>query len=85
MIKVTKSAWNRLTKIQSTRPQIIDFRLTYLDGKVKCKKGVRKTHDKVIEQHGHPNLLLSRKVARKLDQRTLDTIEARNGARLELT
>jgi hypothetical protein len=85
MLTITESAWNRLAKIQSTRPQIVDFRLTYLDGKVKCKRGVLKTHDKVIEQQGHPKLLLSRKVARKLDQRTLDTIEATNGLRLELT
>ena len=84
MLTVTDSAWNRLSTIQTKHPQISDFRLIYVDGKVKCRKGVRKDQDEVIEEPGRPRLFLSATVADELDQRTLDAVKVKNGPRLRL-
>ncbi|MEZ6038893.1 MAG: hypothetical protein R3C20_00205 [Planctomycetaceae bacterium] len=84
MLTVTDSAWNRLATIQTKHPQISDFRLTYADGKVKCRKGVRRDKDKVIEAPGRPSLFLSSTVANELNQRTLDAVKVKHGPRLRL-
>lgn len=84
MLTVTDSAWKRISTLQTKHPQISDLRLTYASGKVKCRKGVRKAQDAVIEEPGHPSLLLSTRVAQKLNQRTLDAVEVKNGRRLRL-
>jgi len=84
MLKITKSAWNRLTKIQSTRPEISAFRLTHKDGIVKCRKGVCKPDDQVIEQSGTPTLLMTPTVASDLSQETLHAPKTGRGRRLRL-
>ena len=84
MLTVTDSAWKRLTTIQNKYPQISNFRLTFSDCKVKCRKGVRRDQDAVIEEPGRPGLLLSTSVAYELNQRTLDTVKAKRGPRLSL-
>ncbi len=84
MITITEAAWNRLSTIQKKQPQISTFRLIYVDGKVKCGKGVRKDQDELFEKPGGPSLLLSARVANKLKQRTLDAAKDKTRPRLHL-
>jgi len=84
MLKVTRSAWKRLSKIQSTRPEISALRLTYNEGNVKCRKGRTKPHDQVIEQSGCPKLLLGPVVAEELIEQTLHAPKTDRGRRLRL-
>jgi len=84
MLKVTKSAWNRLSKLQATRPNVSVLRLNHEDGKVKCAKGVCKPRDQVIEQSGRPKLLLTPTVARELSDQTLHAPRTQRGRRLRL-
>jgi hypothetical protein len=84
MLTVTDSAWDRLSTIQARHPQISDVRLPYVDGKVKCRKGVRKDQDEVIEQPGRPSLLLSTTLANVLAERILDAVKIKSGPRLRL-
>lgn len=84
MLKITKSAWNRLTKIQTARPEISTFRLTHQDGVVKCKRGVCRPDDQVIEQSGGPQLLLAPQVASNLSEQILHAPKTDCGRRLRL-
>ena len=84
MLKITKSAWNRLSKLQSTRPEISVLRLTHENGIVKCRRGITKPSDHVIEQTGSPQLLLSPELATKLSEQTLHAPQTGRGRRLRL-
>lgn len=84
MLKITRSAWNRLTKIQSTRPEISALRLTHENGIVKCRRGVCKPGDQVIEESGNPQLLMTPAVASNLREQTLHAPKTGRGRRLRL-
>lgn len=84
MLTVTKSAWNRLSKLQAKRPEVSAMRIIHEDGKVICGKGIRKPHDQVIEATGRPKLLMTPGVARELSGQTLDAPRTDRGRRLRL-
>lgn len=83
-LKVTKSAWERLVRIQSTRPQLTAIRLTHSDGKPLCCPGHYRPHDVVIEQNGYPAILMTSQVAAELNNHILHApgIEGRRRLRL---
>jgi hypothetical protein len=72
MLTITNAAWELLTKIQSTQPGLNAMRLAEVDGRIKCLRGTLESSDRVIEQAGCPNVLLTPVVAKRLAQRTLD-------------
>ena len=84
MLKVTKSAWNRLSKLQSSRPEIRVLRLTCKDGAVKCRRGVLRSDDHVLASEGHPDLLIAPTLAAKLSEQTLHAPKTGHGRRLRL-
>jgi hypothetical protein len=84
MLMITDAAWERLSQLQSTRPNIAKFRLTHDDGRVKCHRGKQKTDDRVVEHTGSPTLIMTPDVAKTLSERTLDAPETKNGRRLQL-
>lgn len=84
MLTVEQSAWDRLLHLQTIKSDVDALRLTYSEGKVKCRRGTAKRHDLVIENSGRPTLLLTRTVASKLSEQTLETTETKRGPRLKL-
>lgn len=84
MLIVTDAAWKRLSQLQSTRPDITDFRLTHDGECVKCHRGKQKTNDRVVEHPGSPTLIMTPDVAKTLSGRTLDAPETKHGRRLRL-
>lgn len=84
MLKVTQSAWERLSQLQSTRPDVTVMRLTREGGHVKCHRGNQKKRDRVIEQPGRPKLLMTSSLAKGLTDYTLDAPDTKNGPRLRL-
>ena len=84
MLTITEAAWERLSQIQSTRPDVTAMRLTHKEGRVKCRRGVQKERDRVIEHTDRPTLLMTRTVAKDLTSRTLDAPETDSGRRLRL-
>ena len=81
MLTLTEAAWERLSQIQSTRPDIRIMRLTHKAGRVKCHRGIQKGRDRVIEHPGRPTLLLTPTVAKDLALRILDAPETNSGRR----
>ena len=84
MLTITRSAWDRLSKIQTDRPKVTAIRLRYADGQLRCCSGSRKNADRVIERADGPTLLLSPAVAADLSERTLDAPDTDRGPRLRL-
>lgn len=85
MLTVTTAAWDRLSKLQSTRPEVTAMRLKVEDGRPRCHKGVQRKDDRVINLPNRPLLLMTQKVARKLNDQTLDAPKTKRGPRLRLT
>ena len=81
MLTITASAWERLSHLKSTRPDVAFFRLTRNDGRVACRCGVQKDHDQVIVHPGRPTLLLFPAVAEELSDSVLDALETETGPR----
>lgn len=84
MLKITRSAWDRLSEIQSTRPDVTTMRLAQIGGRLKCHRGVQKQTDRVIQQEGCPSLLMTPTIARRLADRTLSAPKTIHGRRLRL-
>ena len=84
MLTVTEAAWERLTELQSKRPDITAVRLTHKDGQVKCHRGKQKKHDRIVEHDGSPTLLMTPDVAKDVSGSTLDAPETERGRRLRL-
>lgn len=84
MLTVTDAAWERLTEIVSSRPNITALRLTHNNGRVKCRSGNRKETDRSVEHDGRPLLLMTPRVAKRLSGRTLDAPTTERGPRLRL-
>ncbi|MEQ9409493.1 MAG: hypothetical protein RIK87_17285 [Fuerstiella sp.] len=84
MLSITTSAWKRLTQLKAARPDVEAIRLTLKDGAFKCARGGRRELDRVIDHPGGPTLLMSRRVAKNLSGRTLDTLDTKKGPRLRL-
>ncbi len=83
-LRITRSAWKRLSRIQSTRPQLSAVRLTHREGKPTCHTGRYRTHDVVIEQEGHPAVLMTPQVAAELADQILHAPRVGRGRRLRL-
>jgi len=84
MLTITEGAWQRLAKLRSTRPGTDTMRLTYKGQRVRCHKGIRRRQDRVIEQAGHPTLVLSPELADELSGQTLDASDTERGPRLRI-
>lgn len=84
MLTVTHAAWERLSKLQSTRPAVSEMRLKIEDGRIRAHKGTQRKHDRVVDQPGRPKLLMTPAVATELSGRTLDAPETERGPRLRL-
>ncbi len=84
MLTVNQSAWDRLQHLQSTKQDVSALRLTYSNGKIKCRRGTARKSDLVIEHPGRPTLLMTRAVAKDLAEKTLDTAETKRGPRPKL-
>ena len=84
MLTVTKAAWERLSKLQSTRPAVTAMRVKIENGRLRCHKGSQKNNDRVIDLPDHPTLLMTKAVADDLSGRTLDAPETKHGPRLRL-
>ena len=84
MLTVTTAAWDRLSKLQSTRPEVTTMRLKIKDGRPMCNKGSKRKDDRVIDLPNRPVLLMTQKVASKLSDQTLDAPKTKRGPRLRL-
>jgi hypothetical protein len=84
MLTVTLAAWERLSELQSTRPEVSAMRVKIEDGRIKCHKGAQKKDDRVIDQPDRPTLLMTQAVADSLSESTLDAPQTDRGRRLQL-
>ena len=83
-LKITNAAWARLTDIAASRSDVDELRLVYRDGRVSCRRAVRRPEDLSMEFTGSPKVVLTAKVAKRLSGRTLDAPETNRGPRLRL-
>lgn len=84
MLTITESAWERLSELQASRPDVQVMRLKHDGDKVRCHRGNQKGRDAVIEQPGRPRILMTPAVAKHLSGRTLDAADTASGPRLRL-
>ena len=84
MLKITESAWARISQLLSARPDASILRLKNVEGQVQCHRGNPRKRDEVIELPGRPTLLMTAAVARNLSSSTLDAKVTDNGPRLHL-
>lgn len=84
MLTITNAAWERLSKLQSTRPEVASMRLKVEGGRLRAHKGTQRKNDQVIDHPGRPTLLMTAAVAADLSARTLDAPETKSGPRLRL-
>lgn len=83
-LRISKSAWQRLSRIQSTRPRLSVVRLTNREGKPVCHSGRHRSSDLVIEQPGCPTVLMTPEVAAELTDMRLHAPKSQSGRRLRL-
>ena len=83
-LTITNAAWARLTDIAASRSDVDELRLVYRNGRVSCRRAIRRPGDLSLEFVGSPNLVLTPKIAARLSGRTLDAPETDRGPRLRL-
>jgi hypothetical protein len=84
MLTITESAWNRLSHLQATYPDVTTMRLPLKDGGLKCHRGNQRRLDRVIKHPGRPTLLLTPAVAKDLWNDTLVAEATKRGPRLRI-
>lgn len=84
MLTITDAAWSRLSELSAAHPDVTEWRLIRRDGRVKCRRAVRRDNDHTFQQSDGPVLLMSPGLADRLAQRTLDAPATRRGRRLRL-
>jgi len=82
MLTVTTTACTRLTQILDGRPDHVAARIVRRKGRLKLKSSKKRPGDEVFEHEGRTVLLLDESIAAHLKNRTLDTRNTKDGAKL---
>jgi Fe-S cluster assembly iron-binding protein IscA len=84
MLTVTDAAYSRLCEMLADYPDDVAVRIVRRDGHTKMRPGRVHSGDEVFEQKGRVLLLVDRKTAKHVENRSLDLRETDGGPRLRL-
>ena len=84
MLTITNAAWARLSELAAAHPKIMEWRLIRRDGRVKCRRAVRRDDDLEFQRNDGPMLLVSPAFAKRVSRKILDATSTRRGRRLRL-
>ena len=84
MLTITHAAWARLAELAAAHPDVLEWRLIRRDGRIKCRRAVRRNGDHTFQESGRPVLLMSSKLASRLSHKVLDAPDTQRGPRLQL-
>ena len=84
MLTITNAAWARLTELAAAHPEVLEWRLIRRDGRIKCRRAVRRDDDHGFQRNDGPMLLMSPALAKRVSRKILDATSTRRGPRLRL-